>query len=114
MVLQQADFLAVTVQTNGFLHSWQNQTFGFKPSLGEDGRNATQYVTLNAEGGSGAGSGYFGGTTIKDTVSYSNAAGSAGSSYISGHKGCVQHPNTVFMQTKLISGLELMNLPNGI
>lgn len=102
------------VSNRYFTTKGANQTFGFLPGIGADGRDAGGWYDRGSEGGSGAGSGYFGGTTINNTGNHTDLQGSGGSSYISGHEGCSVNTNAIFRKTKLISGDELMNLPSNL
>lgn len=90
-----------------------NQTFGFLPGKGEDGRDTTIFADCGAEGGGGAGGGYFGGTTSKEIGNSTSTSGSGGSSYISGFLGCITNPLGVFEKPIMRSGAEAMPLPDG-
>lgn len=90
-----------------------SQDSGYKKGIGQDGRNATQYTTNDAEGGSGSGGGYWGGFASTATDSFSNTPGSGGSSYISGNPKCALHPQLSFYNTTILPGNETFKLPDG-
>ena len=85
-----------------------NQANGYSFVNGQPGRDAKKAGDLCEEGGGGAGGGYFDGYSFQGTKQYSNAPGSGGSSYISGHEGCAKMDDFVFYKTSMISGDSLM------
>lgn len=99
-------------QRYSFISYGANQTFGFMPGIGENGRDAAQSRSGDAEGGGGAGGGYFGGTTTNLTIEESSIGGGGGSSYISGHPGCLLNPLAKFTKPILFSGGERFSLPD--
>ncbi|KAI5517897.1 glycine-rich protein family [Trichomonas vaginalis G3] len=86
-----------------------SQTNGNKNGIGADGRNG-KLANYKGEGSGGSGGGYRGGLS---STSEFDSPGSGGSSYISGHPGCVKFVGIVFNNAKIVSGNESMILPNG-
>ena len=72
--------------------------------IGQDGRSTTQHYIKGAEGGGGSGGGYYGGYSSQKVGDCSAASGSGGSSYISGHEGCVKREDYQFIHTVMLSG----------
>ena len=109
-------------QTNGSECVSVGQYSSKKGEFGSAGKPEPITMSIEDYGGFGGG-GYYGGTSYQYAF-----AGSGGSSFISGHKGCdavkdqtepIEHtgqPNhysgIVFSDTKMISGNETMPLPN--
>lgn len=81
-----------------------NQIQGYAPVNGQPGRNSAQWTTADAEGNGGGGGGYYGGFSYQGTEMHSNSAGAGGSSYISGHKGCLKRHDFSFFKTTMIDG----------
>ena len=65
------------------------QTTGFAFGKGGNATVPTSSSGWGYEGRGGAGGGYYGGIAQTASGTYTNAAGGGGSSYISGHTGCV-------------------------
>lgn len=94
-----------------------NQNFGTEDGIGQDGANGIDAgIGLSAEGNGGGGGGYRGGYSLprKKTRERQNSFGSGGSSYISGHKDCVNHSKVKFFDTVVQPGNEKFIQPNGI
>ncbi|EAX99454.1 loricrin, putative [Trichomonas vaginalis G3] len=113
-----------------------SQNFGTENGVGQDGRNSIG-KSCGAEGNPGCGGGYRGGTTTTVTGEDSDVSGSGGSSYVSGHPGCLLNSLASFFDancgrkyvsgdpgcqtnllasfydTKILSGNKYFDLPNG-
>ena len=81
-----------------------NQTFGGADGKGENGRDAgDEYEDGGAEENGGGGGGYFGGLSLQKTGYQTLCGGGGGSSYA----------NDKLTMVHMISGAEIMKLPNG-
>ncbi|EAY02697.1 PE-PGRS protein, putative [Trichomonas vaginalis G3] len=88
------------------------QTDGFEKGIGQNGGSKYYYADGGAEGNCGSGGGYWGGTAIQNQGRDSDAPGSGGSSYISGHPGCRNYSGYIFKKPIMLGGNETIALPN--
>ena len=91
-----------------------SQTYGYKLGAGQSGASKTNEDNYGAEGNSGSGGGYYGGFSSQNKGSYSCAAGSGGSSFISGYKDLPVIDNIVFSHPSMIDGSISKHLGNGV
>ena len=90
-----------------------SQTNGYKLGVGQNGASKNEYISYGAEGNSGAGGGYYGGFASPYTGDKSCAAGSGGSSFISGYQS-LPVENIAFSQPRMIDGSIAKHIGDGV
>lgn len=107
-------------QTAGGYNTGNDRTNGVPGSLGMGGRYGIDDYGDDTSYSAGGGSGYYGGPSGGISVNAIQTGG-GGSSFISGHPGCVEHDGYIFTNTLMIDGAgydwndvkgDLMNMPN--
>ena len=88
-------------------HSTTGQMSGYKPGIGENGRDHDNTPS------SGAGGGYYGGIAVDGITKPTYLAiSSSGSSYVSGYEGCQTHISGIsFENPKILSGKDYFKSP---
>ena len=90
-----------------------SQSFGNEEGIGDNGRDAENYFSAGSEGNGGAGGGYRGGINPKNVGKSTDAGGSGGSSYISGHFECEKLQGYTFNNIEIKNGNSYFNSPSG-